>query len=193
VAGASVTAGYWNHPEATHRSFSARLADDHAAGPFARTGDLGFLADGQLYVTGRLKDLIIVRGRHIYPQDVEDTVAAAHPAVRAGCVAAFSTSEGTGEGIAIAAEVKMAARQDATAVIEAIRRAVAAAHGVGATEVFLLPGRAMPKTSSGKLQRAGCRAGIANGSIAVVAQWRADQASPVEPIEQASPASPVAA
>ena len=178
VAGASVTAGYWNHPEATQRSFSARLDDDPAAGPFARTGDLGFLSGGHLYITGRHKDLIIVRGRNIYPQDVEDTVAAAHPAVREGCVAAFSTSAGTAEGIAIAAEVRNGARQDLAAIIDAIRRAVSAAHDVAATEVFLLPGRSMPKTSSGKLQRAGCRAGIASGSIAVVAQWRADQPSP---------------
>jgi acyl transferase domain-containing protein/acyl carrier protein len=119
-------------------------------------------------------------------------VAAAHPAIRAGSVVAFSTTAGTAEGLAIAAEVKNGARQDVTAVIEAIRRAVAAAHDVGATEVFLLPGRAVPKTSSGKLQRAGCRAGIADGSIAVVAHWSAEQSSPAAPAAPVAPAAPAA-
>jgi amino acid adenylation domain-containing protein len=190
VAGASVAAGYWDQPEATRASFAARLEDEPAAGPFARTGDLGFLADGQLYVTGRHKDLIIIRGRNLYPQDIEDTVAGAHPAIRAGSVAAFSTAEGMAEGIAegiaIAAEVTGSARQEVTAVIEAIRRAVAAAHHVGPTEVFLLPGRAIPKTSSGKLQRAACRAGIADGSIAIVARWRADEAMESESSESSA-------
>ncbi len=200
VAGSSVAAGYWDRPEATRASFAARLDDDPAAGPFARTGDLGFLASGQLYVTGRHKDLIILRGRNIYPQDIEETVAAAHPGVRAGSVAAFSTTEGMTEGpgegmtegIAVAAEITSVARQDVAAVIEAIRGAVAAAHQVGPAEVFLLPGRAMPKTSSGKLQRAGCRAGIADGSIAVVAHWRADRPSPAAPAAPAAPPAPAA-
>jgi acyl transferase domain-containing protein/acyl-CoA synthetase (AMP-forming)/AMP-acid ligase II/acyl carrier protein len=175
IAGGSVAAGYWNRPDATQAAFAARRSDDPAAGPYARTGDLGFVAGGQLYITGRHKDLIIVRGRNLYPHDIEDTVAAAHPAIRAGCVAVFSTSAGTAEGIAVAAEVQAASQQDLTQVIDAIRAAVIAAHDVGATEVLLLPSRAMPKTSSGKLTRAACRAGIADGSIATIARWRADQ------------------
>ncbi len=174
IAGGSVAAGYWNRPDATHTAFAARRSDDPAAGPYARTGDLGFVAGGELYVTGRHKDLIIVRGRNLYPHDIEDTVAGAHPAIRAGCVAAFSTFAGAAEGIAVAAEVQSAGQQDLTAVIDAIRGAVIAAHDVGATEVILLPSRAMPKTSSGKLTRAACRAGIADGTIATVARWRAD-------------------
>ncbi|HEX3760995.1 MAG TPA: beta-ketoacyl synthase N-terminal-like domain-containing protein [Kofleriaceae bacterium] len=174
ITGPSVTAGYWNRPDATAEVFAARRSDDPAAGPYARTGDLGFVAGGELYITGRHKDLIIVRGRNLYPHDIEGTVAAAHPAIRAGCVAAFSTSAGTAEGIAVAAEVQGAAQQDLGEVVDAIRRAVTAAHDVGATEVVLLPARGMPKTSSGKLTRAACRAGIADGSIACVARWRAD-------------------
>jgi acyl transferase domain-containing protein/acyl-CoA synthetase (AMP-forming)/AMP-acid ligase II/acyl carrier protein len=179
ITGPSVTAGYWSRPEATDEVFAARRSDDPTAGPYARTGDLGFVTGGELYITGRHKDLIIVRGRNLYPHDIEDTVAAAHPAIRAGCVAAFPTSAGAAEGIAVAAEVQSAAQQDLAEVIGAIRRAVITAHDVGATEVVLLPARGMPKTSSGKLTRAACRAGIADGSIACVARWRADQPASV--------------
>ncbi|MCY0989540.1 beta-ketoacyl synthase N-terminal-like domain-containing protein [Nannocystis sp. ILAH1] len=195
LSGPSVSPGYCNQPDATEATFSARLADEPEAGPFARTGDLGFVVAGELYVTGRRKDLIIVRGRNLYPQDIEYTVTAAHPAIRPGCVAAFAASSGGADGVAIAAEVQDEAREDLAAVTAAIRGAVAAAHDVAVAEVALLPPRAMPKTSSGKLTRGACRDGVADGSIETLAHWRADDAVhdargwPVEsppPIESAA-------
>ena len=90
VAGPSVAQGYWGRPEETAATFGARLAGDAEGTPFLRTGDLGFFLDGELYVSGRLKDLIILRGRNHYPQDIELTVERSHPALRPGCGAAFS-------------------------------------------------------------------------------------------------------
>jgi acyl-CoA synthetase (AMP-forming)/AMP-acid ligase II len=84
-----VAQGYWNRPEETKRIFNAYLADT-GEGPFLRTGDLGFLRDGELFVTGRLKDLIIIGGRNLYPNDIELTVEQSHAAVRSGCCVAFS-------------------------------------------------------------------------------------------------------
>ena len=89
MSGPSVTQGYWNRPEDTERTCRAYL-NDTGEGPFLRTGDLGFMKDGELFVTGRLKDLIIISGRKLYPQDIELTVEQSHPALRPGCCAAFS-------------------------------------------------------------------------------------------------------
>src|SRR5207249_6352627 len=104
ISGPSVTRGYWNRPEETERVFGARLADT-GEGPFLRTGDLGFLWRSRLLVTGRLKDVIIVRGRKHYPQDIELTVERSHPAIRPGCAAAVSVPGPGGEGVVIVAEV----------------------------------------------------------------------------------------
>src|SRR5207237_6792848 len=94
---------YWNNPEETERTFNARLANDD--GPFLRTGDLGFLQGDELFVTGRLKDLIIIRGVNHYPQDIEQTVQASHAALRPGCGAAFSVNDDGQERLVIAQEV----------------------------------------------------------------------------------------
>ena len=105
VSGPSVTQGYWNRPEETERACRAHLKDT-GEGPFLRTGDLGFMQDGELFVTGRLKDLIIISGRKLYPQDIELTVEQSHPALRPACCAAFSV-DGTGEEqLIVAAEVE---------------------------------------------------------------------------------------
>ncbi len=105
VAGPSVAQGYWNRPEETETTFCAHLADT-GAGPFLRTGDLGFLADGELFVTGRLKDLIIIGGRNLYPQEIEQTVQQSHPAVRPACCAVFSVEIADEERLIVAAEVE---------------------------------------------------------------------------------------
>ena len=105
VSGPSVTQGYWNQPEETERTFHAYLADT-GEGPFLRTGDLGFLRDGELFVTGRLKDLIIIGGRNLYPHDIELTVEQSHAAVRPGCCVAFSVDVADEERLIIAAEVE---------------------------------------------------------------------------------------
>ena len=105
VSGPSVTQGYWNQPEETERSFHAYLADT-GEGPFLRTGDLGFVRDGELFVTGRLKDLIIIGGRNLYPHDIELTVEQSHAVVRPGCCVAFSVDVADEERLIIAAEVE---------------------------------------------------------------------------------------
>ena len=101
----SVAQGYWNRPEETELTFHAYLADT-GEGPFLRTGDLGFLGDGELFVTGRLKDLIIIGGRNLYPQEIELTVQQSHPAVRPACCAAFSVEVADEERLIVAAEVE---------------------------------------------------------------------------------------
>ena len=167
VAGPSVAAGYWGRPEETERTFGARLASGE--GPFLRTGDLGLLADGELFVTGRRKDLIILRGRNHYPQDLEWTAEASHPALRPGCAAAFSVDREGEERLVLLCEVERSAA-DPAGVAEAVRRAVAEEHEVAVEEVVLLRAGTILKTSSGKIRRAACRAAYVAGELAVVAR-----------------------
>jgi acyl-CoA synthetase (AMP-forming)/AMP-acid ligase II len=110
VSGASVAQGYWNRPQQTEATFCAYLADT-GEGPFLRTGDLGFIQDGELFVTGRLNDVIIIRGRNHYPQDIELTVENSHPALRPGCAAAFAVEIGSVERLVIVAEVERRYRE----------------------------------------------------------------------------------
>ncbi|MEA2694314.1 MAG: hypothetical protein QOJ16_3701, partial [Acidobacteriota bacterium] len=186
IAGPSVAAGYWNRPEETARTFGARLAGS-GEGPFLRTGDLGFLAGpagGDLFVTGRSKDLIILRGRNLYPQDVELTAEGAHPALRPGCGAAFAVERAGEERLVIVHEVE---RQAATAgasaletIAQAVRRAVAEEHEAAVEEVVLLRGGTIPKTSSGKIRRHACREGYLNGGLTVVGRSRLAAGEPGE-------------
>jgi acyl-CoA synthetase (AMP-forming)/AMP-acid ligase II len=188
VSGPSMTAGYWNKPEESERICRAFLSDT-GEGPFLRTGDLGFLRDGELFVTGRLKDLIIIAGRNLYPQEIELTVQQSHPAVRPACCAAFSVDVADEERLIVAAEVEPRYQMnqlhingngngtshpsfngrlalDADAMVRAIRRAVAEEHDVRVHAVLLLRAGSIPKTSSGKLQRRACQAGFLNGTLA---------------------------
>ncbi len=184
VSGPSITQGYWNRPEDTERACRAYLKDT-GEGPFLRTGDLGFMADGELFVTGRLKDLIIISGRKLYPQDIELTVEQSHPALRAACCAAFSVEGAGEEQLIVAAEVKPgyqpAARKppdgearahptgrlplDVEAVVRAIRRAVAENHDARVHTVVLLRAGRIPKTTSGKVQRHACQASFLKGTL----------------------------
>jgi acyl-CoA synthetase (AMP-forming)/AMP-acid ligase II/acyl carrier protein len=168
LAGPSVARGYWDRPEDTARDFEARLASGE--GPFLRTGDLGFVHEGELFVTGRLKDLLIVRGRNLYPQDLERAAERAHPSVRPGCVVAFGADDGGEEGVAILAEVDERRALDAPVVIAAIRAAVAAEVGVGPAVVALLRARTLPKTTSGKLQRRAARDLFLRGDLSLAAE-----------------------
>ena len=192
VSGPTVSRGYWNRPEETECAFRAYLADT-GEGPFLRTGDLGFLKDGELFVTGRLKDLIIIAGRNLYPHDIELTVEQSHPAIRPGCCAAFSVDTADEERLIVAAEVERhyqprpqhngAAHNgtshsytngngrpllDATAMVRAIRRAVAEEHDVRVHVALLLKAGSLPKTPSGKIQRKVCQASFLNGTLATL-------------------------
>ncbi|MEU2256785.1 HAD-IIIC family phosphatase [Nocardia xishanensis] len=164
VAGGSVAAGYFRDEQATAEVFGARLPGDERR--FLRTGDLGFLSSGELFVTGRRKDLLIVDGRNHYPQDIEETVEAAHDAVRAGCVAAFSVDVGPdGEQPVVVAEVRGEDPGELAAIEGAVRAAVAAEHGIGLAAVLLIRPGTIFKTSSGKIQRSACRAAYLSGEL----------------------------
>lgn len=167
VAGPSVADGYWNQPERSAETFGATLSDGR--GPWLRTGDLGLVRDGQLFVTGRIKDLVIVRGRNVHPQDVEAAASAAHPAIRAGSVVAFGVDHGGEEAVAVVAEVNEPADHDA--VIDAIRAAVGEALALAPATVALVRRGQVPKTSSGKLRRFAYRDALATGALAVRARF----------------------
>lgn len=172
VRGAHIPRGYWNRPDATAATFAARTADGD--GPYMRTGDLGAYVDGELYITGRLKDLIIVRGRNLYPSDIEYCVEHAHAALRTDNSAAFAVDIDGDEQLVIVAEVERAQRLslDTESVINAIRQAVTTEFEVPPYAVVLLKTGSIAKTSSGKIQRSACRAAFVDGSINAIARWQ---------------------
>ncbi len=172
ISGPSVAQGYWGLPEATERDFRARLAgppEGPGEGPFLRTGDLGFLRGGELFVTGRLKDLLIVRGRNLYPQDIERTAEESHPALRPGCGAAFAVEGDGEEWLVVVQELDPHRRGEAGVALEALRRAVAEEHEVRVHQAVLVRAGTIPKTSSGKIQRHAARAAFLAGTLAVEA------------------------
>ncbi|WP_285420565.1 non-ribosomal peptide synthetase [Pseudomonas sp. efr-133-TYG-5] len=162
AAGPSIAHGYWRNPEASAKTFV-----QHAGRTWLRTGDLGFLRNGELFITGRLKDMLIVRGHNLYPQDIEKTVENEVEVVRKGRVAAFAVTRDGEEGIGIAAEISRSVQKilPPEALIKAIRQAVAEAYQEAPSVVVLLNPGALPKTSSGKLQRSACRHRLADGSL----------------------------
>jgi len=169
VAGTGVGAGYWGKPEDTDATFAATLAGS-GEGPFLRTGDLGFIHRKELFLTGRLKDLIIVRGRNYYPHDLEWTAESAHPGVRRGGGAAFSVEGKTGERVVLVYEIEpQVAEPDLPDVIGSIRRALADEHELEVHTVVLIRAGTIPRTSSGKIQRGACRIAFESGHLTVVA------------------------
>ncbi|NNA68671.1 non-ribosomal peptide synthetase [Pseudomonas gessardii] len=168
ATGPSIAHGYWRNPEATAKTFV-----QHAGRTWLRTGDLGFMRDGEVFITGRLKDLLIVRGHNLYPQDIEQTVEREVEVVRKGRVAAFAVNDQGLEGIGIAAEISRSVQKilPPEALIKAIRQAVAEAYQEAPCVVLLLNPGALPKTSSGKLQRSACRTRLADGSLDSYAQF----------------------
>jgi natural product biosynthesis luciferase-like monooxygenase protein/FkbM family methyltransferase len=168
VAGPSVAGGYWERDEETRRTFQARLAGNPAGPSFLRTGDLGFLADGELFVSGRLKDLIILRGRNLYPQDVELTAEQSHPALRPGCAAAFGVEMDGDERLVLVSELERGSTAPAEEVAAAVRRAVAQEHEAQVHELVLIRVGTLPKTSSGKIRRRACREAYLAGALEVL-------------------------
>ena len=172
VSGPGVAQGYWQQPEATAQTFGARLAD--GSGPFLRTGDLGVLQSGELFVTGRLKDLLIIRGQNHYPQDIERTVETSHAALRPGGGAAFGVEVDGEERLVVVQEVQRTAMRglDTVAVAEAIRVAVSRQHGLQVYAIQLLKPASIPVTSSGKIQRQACRSGYEAQTLNAIGQWQ---------------------
>jgi acyl-CoA synthetase (AMP-forming)/AMP-acid ligase II/acyl carrier protein len=164
VFGPSVGHGYWNAKEETEQAFCAYLSDT-GEGPFLRTGDLGFLHDGELFVTGRLKDLIILYGRNLYPQDIERTAEHGHLALRPNCGAAFSVEVDAEERLVVVQELEFRQKPDVEEVAAAIRQAIAEEHEVQVYAVVLIQPGSIPKTSSGKIQRRACRSHFLSGKL----------------------------
>lgn len=175
LAGAGVGTGYWGKPEDSEATFKATLAGSGER-PYLRTGDLGFLHHGELFLTGRLKDLIIVRGRNYYPHDLEWTAGHAHIGLRSGGGAAFSIESETGERVILVYEIEKRLPESAVMdVIGGIRRAVADEHELEIHTVVLVKSGTIPRTSSGKIQRRACRTAFESGHLPVVAVHTLDQ------------------
>ncbi|WFP51891.1 amino acid adenylation domain-containing protein [Methylomonas sp. EFPC3] len=173
VRNGAVSPGYWQNPEQTQATFHACVAGDDSGRRWMRTGDLGFLYADQLYITGRLKDVIIVRGQNHYPQDIEWTVDKAHPLLKMGGAAAFTVSADGEERLVVVAETsrRFKAEQHAQELFAAIRKAVADGHELQTAAIALLRESAIPKTTSGKIQRAATKRGFLQQSLQPLAQW----------------------
>jgi amino acid adenylation domain-containing protein len=190
VSGPSIAQGYWDRPEESREVMGARLIgeDDHS---FLRTGDLGFLRDGELFVTGRIKDMMILRGRNVYPQDVEWAAESCHSALRAGGAGAFAIEASGEERLAIVLEVERRLQSGAAEeIFAAVRREVALALDLEVFAIRLIKSTTLPRTSSGKVQRHACREAFVAGSLEIVAEWtRQDAAdSPAQSAREPAPA-----
>jgi acyl-CoA synthetase (AMP-forming)/AMP-acid ligase II len=170
IRGPSVASGYWNRSEESAQTFCARLANGD--GPFLRSGDLGFVEDEELYVTGRLKDIIVIRGKKHHAEDIERTVERANRVVAVSVTAAFGVDRGGEERLVIVQEVRPAdaSRLDTVATAEDIREAVVHHHGVRVDTVMFAKSGSIPKTSSGKVRRAACRASYLEGTLSAIAE-----------------------
>ena len=167
VSGPSVALGYWRRPEESRETFEARTPDGRR---FLRTGDLGFLRDGMVWITGRLKDLLIVHGKNHYPHDVEHTAENSHPALRPTGSAAFLLEGERQERLALVLEVAGTHIRslDSREVADAVRSAVSREHGLHVAVVALVRSGALPKTSSGKVRRRACREALERGELALL-------------------------
>jgi acyl-CoA synthetase (AMP-forming)/AMP-acid ligase II len=173
IAGPSIASGYWQRPDESAATFQAHLATGE--GPFLRTGDLGALQNENLFITGRLKDLIIIDGRNLYPQDIEFTAEKSHPAIRPECCVAFSVDEGEKENLVVLAEIDHRYRPadrtegeyelDLQEIIKNVREAVSEQYEILVQKVVLLKIGGILKTSSGKPQRRACRQAFLQGEL----------------------------
>jgi acyl-CoA synthetase (AMP-forming)/AMP-acid ligase II len=159
VQGPSVTKGYWNNPDSTNATFGAQLSESHDSGEYLRTGDLGYIQDGALVVTGRMKDLIIIRGSNYYPHDIEDAVCQSYASFSGDSAAAFSIEVDLHEHLVVVVEAARSARRNINledarkAAVEAITRQFA----IPVRDVVIVSPGEVPKTTSGKVSRARCR------------------------------------
>ncbi len=193
VHGPSVSRGYYGREKETKETFQNFIADTNE-GPFLRTGDLGLMKEGRLFVTGRVKDLIIIRGTNHYPQDIELTVENAHEEVRAGCSAAFAVEENGQEELVVVAEVRHSKHVEFNEVIDAIRQAVTENHDIQPSAIVLIKARTINKTSSGKIQRQATKKDFLENNLQVVAEWRSQAPKapprPLKETEQAGQEAP---
>lgn len=172
----SVAQGYWNNPGETSGTFGACLTTGE--GPYLRTGDLGFVDDGELFVIGRLNDVIVIRGVNYYPHDIEYTVERSHPALQPDAGAVIGVERSGRVDLVSVSEIRRDLVDSIVGddIVDAIRRAVARDHQLALQRVVLLRPRGMPKTSSGKIQRARCRDELGRSGLPVVHDWQASPA-----------------
>jgi acyl carrier protein len=188
ISGDSVAQGYWSDPQRTVQTFAATLEPPDGQ-TWLRSGDLGFLRDGELFVSGRLKDLIIVRGVNYFPHELERTAQASHPALHTGGGAAFSIEQHRQEEVVLVHELKRSQRQANSAdIFDAIRSAIAQEHELEMHAILLVRPGQLPRTSSGKMQRHLCRRRFLAGEFEPIAQWIRPQAAPAGG-DSASPGS----
>jgi myxalamid-type polyketide synthase MxaB len=175
VQGPHVSPGYWNNPKQTLVTFGAELAGSGER-PFLRTGDLGVILDSHLYITGRLKDLIIIRGRNHFPQDIEHTVERSHPAFQIGSGAAFGLDMGSEEHLVVAQEVKREYRHNLNVneIAATVRREIAREHGLSLAGLLLVRPLGISKTTSGKIRRLANREAYIDGTLKVLGKWLSD-------------------
>jgi len=180
VSGEHIAKGYWGLEEVTRNTFKAHTRDT-GEGPFMRTGDLGFFYDGEFFIAGRSKDLIIIRGSNHYPQDIELTVEQCHPALQSSGGAAFSIDVDDEEQLVIVQELTRTQRNaDQSEIFRTIRRALSENHDLQVYAIQLLKPLSVPKTSSGKIQRHACKQGFLEGTLEVYGEWRAPERSGVK-------------
>lgn len=165
-SGPSVAQGYWQRPEDTESHFHARIAGDADESRYLRTGDLGFTLKGEVFVTGRLKDLLIIHGRNLYPQDIELTVENSHASLKSGAGACFALPHEDGEKLVVVQELERKSKEvDLTEVTDAIRASVMETHGVSPWAISLIEPNSIPLTSSGKIQRHAARKLFLGGEL----------------------------
>ncbi len=170
ISGANVTTGYWQAPEETAQSFGARIGGE--PGDWLRSGDLGFEDGGEIFVCGRLKDVIIKTGANYFAEDIEASADASHPGLRPGCGAAFGIDAGGAERLVVVQEIDYGPRPDLAQVVGAIQRAVSRDHGVLADAIAVLRPGTLEKTSSGKIRRGHTRALFENDALDPLRVWR---------------------
>ena len=190
VKGPSVAVGYWNKPEVSEATLGAHRSDN-GDGPYLRTGDLGFLLEDDLFISGRIKDLIIIRGQNHYPQDIEWSAERAHPDLRSAGNAAFVIAESGADHLVIVQEVTRKALKktlDVAAIAQALRRVLAEDHGLQLDALVLIRPMTIPKTSSGKIQRHACKLQFKKRSLpGIVGQWQAKPVTATTPVPRKMP------
>lgn len=174
VRSPGVAQGYWNKPELSHQVFHARLKQAPQGPDYLRTGDLGFMRDGEVFVTGRIKDLIVLRGVNHYPEDIEATVEYSHMRLRLAAGAAFAVEMAGEERLVVVQEVEAGRDPPLVEMADAIRHAVAEAHELRIHELVLTPPGTVPRTSSGKIQRNRCRELFLAGELETVLRTTGD-------------------
>ncbi len=183
MSGPSVAQGYWARPKEDAHTFAGFLSDT-GEGPFLRSGDMGFLCQGEVFVTGRWKDLITIGDSNYFPNNIEPTVQQSHPALLAdrGAIFAVQPKPNDDNRLVIVQELdyrQQVAESEYAGIMESIRAAVSEQHGLDAHDVLLVPAMRVPTTSSGKIQRGECRRQFLAGELNALAQWHSPAAPAV--------------